>query len=29
VLRKIINEKLKNIFLSYTKPNPRFNDPSR
>jgi len=29
VLRKIINEKLKKIYLSYTKPNPRFNDPSR
>jgi len=29
VLRKIIDEKLKKIYLSYTKPNPRFNDPSR
>ena len=29
VLRKIIDEKLKKIFLSYTKSNPRFNDPSR
>ncbi len=29
VLRKIMDEKLKKIFLSYTKTNARFNDPSR
>jgi hypothetical protein len=29
MLRKIMNEKLKKIFLSYTKSKPRFNDPSR
>jgi hypothetical protein len=29
VLRKIIDEKLKNISLSYTNHNPRVNDPSR
>jgi len=29
VLRKTIDEKLKKTFLSYIKPNPRFNDPSR
>jgi hypothetical protein len=29
VLRKTMDEKLKTIFLSYTKTNPRLNDPSR
>ena len=29
VLRKIMDEKLKKIFLAYTKSNLRFNDPSR
>jgi len=29
MLRKIIDQKLKKIFLSYTKSDPRFNDPSR
>lgn len=29
MLRKIMDEKLKKIFLSYTKSNPRLNDPSR
>ena len=29
VLRKIMDDKLKKIFLSYTKLHPRFNDPSR
>jgi hypothetical protein len=29
VLRKIMDDKLGKIFLSYTKLHPRFNDPSR